>query len=203
MANTETAHVRRTQEERSAETRAKLMDATIASLVEVGYAGTTTTGVAERAGVSRGAQTHHFPVRTELVVAAVGRLGERLFTELGRRAAALPTGRERIPAALDMIWQEFTSPTYKAVVELWVAAAHDPELHDRLADAEERWSKASREFARQMLGEHFANHVDAVTTSLSAIRGLALMRAYEPTKRPRRADPWPAHRRSLERLFRD
>ena len=33
---------RRTQEERSSETRAKLLDATIASLQDVGYGGTTT-----------------------------------------------------------------------------------------------------------------------------------------------------------------
>ena len=48
------ARTRRTQEERSAETRARLLEATIESLGEVGYASTTTTGVCERAGVSRG-----------------------------------------------------------------------------------------------------------------------------------------------------
>src|SRR5204862_5492808 len=62
---------RRTQAERSAATQALLLDATIDSLVEVGYANTTTTGIAERAGVSRGAQMHHFPSKGELVAAAV------------------------------------------------------------------------------------------------------------------------------------
>lgn len=47
--------LRRTQEERSQETRARLLDATIESLIDVGYAGTTTTAVCERAGLSRGA----------------------------------------------------------------------------------------------------------------------------------------------------
>ena len=51
---------RRSQAERSASTRALLLDATIDSLVEDGYASTTTTGIADRAGVSRGAQMHHF-----------------------------------------------------------------------------------------------------------------------------------------------
>ncbi len=49
------------QEERSAETRRRLLDATVACLFERGYAGTTTTELARRAGVSRGAQMHHFP----------------------------------------------------------------------------------------------------------------------------------------------
>src|SRR5690242_5936361 len=65
---------RRTQEQRRAETRAKLLDAAIESLLEVGYAATTTRAVAQRAGVSSGAQTHHFPRRVDLVAAAVEHL---------------------------------------------------------------------------------------------------------------------------------
>src|SRR5438045_9398121 len=58
---------RRTQAERTASTRAALLDATIDCLVEYGYAHLTTTRVVERAGVSRGAQVHHFPTKAELV----------------------------------------------------------------------------------------------------------------------------------------
>src|ERR1700682_1902920 len=56
---------RRSQAERSATTRDALLDATIACLVEDGYANTTTSRVAERAGVSRGAHLHHFQTRRE------------------------------------------------------------------------------------------------------------------------------------------
>jgi AcrR family transcriptional regulator len=64
---------RRTQEERSATTRARLLDATIDCLSELGYTNTTTTEIAKRAGLSRGAQLHHFPTKAawlELLVAA-------------------------------------------------------------------------------------------------------------------------------------
>ena len=64
---------RRTQQQRTEETQAALLDATIACLHEVGYAATSTTLVSERAGVSRGAQTHHYPTKTQLVVAAITR----------------------------------------------------------------------------------------------------------------------------------
>lgn len=50
---------RRTQQERSTETRERLLDATVQSLIDLGYAKTTTTVVCERAGLSRGAQVHH------------------------------------------------------------------------------------------------------------------------------------------------
>ena len=84
------ARTRRTQEERSAETRTRLLEATIESLGEVGYASTTTTGVCERAGVSRGSQVHHFPRKQDLVVAAVAHLAAKNVRVLRERAAALP-----------------------------------------------------------------------------------------------------------------
>ena len=73
---------RRSQAERSTATREALLDATIACLVEDGYANTTTSRVAERAGVSRGAHLHHFKTRTALVAAAMGRLAERRLSDV-------------------------------------------------------------------------------------------------------------------------
>ena len=64
------ASQRRTQAERSATTQGKLLVAALECLVEHGYGGTTTTLVAERAGVSRGAQLHHYPTRAALVAAS-------------------------------------------------------------------------------------------------------------------------------------
>jgi AcrR family transcriptional regulator len=119
------ARPRRTQEERSAETRARLLDATIASLVEVGYASTTTTAVCERAGVSRGAQVHHFPRKQDLVVAAVAHLAARRAAELRRRAEAVPdaNGADRIDALLELVTDAFGGPLFDAALELWVAVA--------------------------------------------------------------------------------
>ena len=65
---------RQRQADRSRETRRKLMEATVTAWVEHGWSGTTTL-VAERAGVSRGAQLHHFRTRNELVTAAVEYVG--------------------------------------------------------------------------------------------------------------------------------
>jgi AcrR family transcriptional regulator len=63
MTVTAKPSARRSQAERSAATRDALLDATIVCLVEDGYANTTTSRVAERAGVSRGAHLHHFQTR--------------------------------------------------------------------------------------------------------------------------------------------
>ncbi len=71
------ASTRVPQQERSRATQARLLEATVDCLVEHGWSGTTTTVVAARAGVSRGAQLHHYPTRAALVTAAVGHLAER------------------------------------------------------------------------------------------------------------------------------
>ena len=126
------ARPRRTQTERSATTRAKLLDAALDCLVERGYGGTTTTGVADRAGVSRGAQLHHFPTRAALVAAAVEHLYARLTAEYQAGFAALPPRAERLRAAIELLWSMFTVRHFPAVLELYTAARTDAELRAQL-----------------------------------------------------------------------
>jgi AcrR family transcriptional regulator len=61
--NPSTPVQRRTQAERRESTRTALLDAAVECLIDEGYAAVTTRGVAERAGVSQGAQQHHFDGR--------------------------------------------------------------------------------------------------------------------------------------------
>ena len=120
--------MRRTQEERSASTRARLLEATVECLLERGYAGTTTTEIAGRAGLSRGAQLHHFPTKAELVITAVEYLADRRHAEFVAAFARLPAGTDRAGAAIDLLWPILSGPTFYAWLELVVAARTDPEL---------------------------------------------------------------------------
>src|SRR5215475_95934 len=80
----------RTQQQRREETRRALLDAAVQSLIEVGFARTTTLEVQRRANVSRGALLHHFPSKAELLVAAVDHLAEMRARELKELSAQLP-----------------------------------------------------------------------------------------------------------------
>src|SRR3954471_20612399 len=100
---------RRNQAQRSAATRAALLDATLECLVQDGYANTTTARVSERAGLSRGAHLHHFQTRSALLAAAVGHLAARRRDELLAAADALPTGPERVAEGLDLLWASYAS----------------------------------------------------------------------------------------------
>lgn len=120
---------RRTQSQRRAATQQALLDATIACLVESGYTNTTTAQISKRAGVTRGAQAHHFPTKNELVTAAVRHLTERLVTEhLTAVSRDLGSFEDTLSALLDQLWALHSGPLFAAASELWIAARTDPAL---------------------------------------------------------------------------
>src|SRR5277367_6449994 len=80
---------RQSQAERSAGTRARLIEGAIACLHRLGYAATTVSIVAQQAGVSRGAMTHQFPAKTDLMLAVVRAVFDRDSADYQRSAEGL------------------------------------------------------------------------------------------------------------------
>jgi AcrR family transcriptional regulator len=116
--------------------RVRLLDATIECLVEYGYAGTTTPRVAEKAGVTRGAQVHHFPSKTDLVIAAIRHLAAKRAEAALQEMAAFTMSDAPIAAVLDLLWDVHQGPIFVATVELWVAGRTDPNLAQEMAKFE-------------------------------------------------------------------
>jgi len=151
----------RTQQQRRDETRRALLDAVVESLIEVGFARTTTLEVQRRANTSRGALLHHFPSKTELLVAAVDHLAEMRGRELKVLAAALPderAGRSRTDAVLELLWQCFSGTFFQVAMELRTAARTDPELRPVLVAAERALRDRIVSQARALFGTDVANH---------------------------------------------
>lgn len=110
---------RRTQAERTEDTRRKILDAAVDLLASKGYAGLRTADVAEAAGVSRGAQTHHFPSKDDLVVAVVEHVFQRASEQArGRATRARPTVDEAIKALLDDSQEFFFSELFLIALDL-------------------------------------------------------------------------------------
>jgi AcrR family transcriptional regulator len=164
------------QQVRSRATQVRLLDATVASLVERGWSGTTTTAVAQRAGVSRGAQLHHYPTKTALVIAAVEHLTHRRAGELRAEADALPGGPKRLDRVIDMLAASFTGPLFVAALELWVAARTDRELRDALVPLEARIGREMHRLTVELLGvdERRPGVREAVQATLDLLRGLGV-----------------------------
>ena len=121
----------RWQQQKSARTRQRLVEAAIDCLVEGGYSRLTTLAVAERTRVSRGAMHHHFPTRMDLVAAVVehvfyGRM--RLFLEDYLSSLASGSEAEMLEIAAAAHWRSVHTREYAAYLELAVASRTDQEL---------------------------------------------------------------------------
>jgi AcrR family transcriptional regulator len=138
-----TLHSGRRLQDRSVATRQALLDAALECLVDCGYSGTTTIETARRAGVSRGAQLHHFPTKAALLTAAVEHLLERRVAEFRRAFAGSEPGGFDVGSVIDLLWSMFEGPTFVAWTELWVGARTDPELAAAVVDMDRRFSVAS------------------------------------------------------------
>lgn len=186
--------VRVPQEERTRAMRARLLEATVDCLVERGFSGTSTTLVSERAGVSRGAQLHHFPTKNDLVLAAVKHLTEVRGAELSAAAADLPTGARRTRAVLTMLADHFTSPVFAAALELWVAARTDAGLMAEVAPLEQRVGREAHRLTLEALGadESLPGTRELVQATLDLVRGLGLANTIsdDTRRRGRILDEW-------------
>ncbi|MCR3753208.1 transcriptional regulator, TetR family [Lentzea californiensis] len=164
---------RQRQADRTRETKRKLMEATVECLVERGWSGTTTTEVAERAGVSRGAQLHHFRTRGELVAAAVEHVGAESVEALKRRAQV---AEKSTHAVVELIADFHASDLFTAALELWVAARTDPELREQVLELQARLGREVYGLALELLevDDSKPGVRDAVQATLDLVRGLAL-----------------------------
>lgn len=132
--------------------RERLLDATIDCLYELGYSGTTTIEVAARAGVSRGAQLHHFPTKEHLVTLSVRHLLARRLQEFRAAFAALPANADKYAAAIDIMWENMSSRAFYAWLELVVAARTDVQLRETVAQIDGQFLDE----VRMIAGEFFS-----------------------------------------------
>ncbi|MCW2771586.1 MAG: TetR family transcriptional regulator [Aeromicrobium sp.] len=173
--------------------RQRLMEATVECLVELGWSGTTTTDVSRRAGVSRGAQLHHFPSKQALVVAAVEHLTD-LRREDMRRRLDDAGGPRRTRAVLEVLADQFVSPVFFAALELWVAARTDAELREAVGPLERRIGRETHSYAVELLGidEASGDNRQLVQATLDLLRGLGLAASITDDTRRRASvlDSW-------------
>jgi AcrR family transcriptional regulator len=164
------------QEERTRAMRHRLLEATLQCLVERGWSGTSTTLVSERAGVSRGAQLHHFPTKADLVVAAVEHIATVRRNELAEAAAALPRGRRGTREVLVLLGEPFTADVFAAALELWVAARTDPTLLAAVGPLERQTGRETHRQTEDILDvdESRPGARELVQATLDLNRGLGL-----------------------------
>ncbi|GGQ78816.1 TetR family transcriptional regulator [Kitasatospora griseola] len=174
---TSTPAARAPQQDRSRATRRRLLEAAVECLAEVGWNGSTVAVVAERAGVTRGAAQHHFRTREDLFTAAVEHVAaERLAAVLAHVQELPPSGPERTEAVVEMIVRLYTGPLFRAALHLWVAAATEQPLRERIVSLENHVGREAHRAAVECLGadESATGVRETVQATLDLARGLGL-----------------------------
>lgn len=164
------------QQDRSRATRQRLLEASVESLAEVGYAATTVSVVATRAGVSRGAAQHHFPTRADLFAAAVEYMTEVRLAEIRAQASRLPSGSGRTEAIVAMLADVYTGPLFRAALHLWVAASTEESLRQQIVRLEAHVGRQAHRALLEVLdvSERTPGVRETVQGVLDLARGLGL-----------------------------
>jgi len=127
---------RRSQAERTAETRARIIEAVVAAIDEIGFQKTTASEITRRAGVTWGAVQHHFGGKDGILAAVL----EDSFERFARRIADVPDEdapiEKRVDFFVDRAWEHFASPHYRSTFEILLNAAGEE------VDTEPAWQAA-------------------------------------------------------------
>jgi AcrR family transcriptional regulator len=139
---------RRTQAERREGTIAAIIDAAVALLGEAGYARTTTTEIARRAGVSQGGLFRHFESRLDVILAAADAVRSRQFVDF--RAGLGAMTEFDVAEAVRLLRRATRAPINAAWYELLLAARTDADLRARLEPLAERYHREIIEIGRTL-----------------------------------------------------
>jgi AcrR family transcriptional regulator len=142
------------QAQKSASTRNLIVESAIACFVELGYAGTTTTAIATKAGLSRGAMLHHFPSKIDIVRAAVEQLHSKRLKAFRRAMGRpVPEDADRVMLGVKAFWDHVRHPMFVAFFELSVASRTDPELASILRPTQAAFDKEWYQTAQEVFPE--------------------------------------------------
>jgi AcrR family transcriptional regulator len=176
----------RTQEERSTETRRKLIDAAIGVSQESGYANLTITKVAEYAGLSNGAMQHHFSSRDDLVLGVLDALYPILdmpFEDIASRKLSV---KDRVNTFVDLLWQIYSRPEYLVIWDIAFGTRGEPQLRAKLQAYQREITARVRKqlataFADVDLTPEGADHIFSMV--INCLRGLALQAVFGGERR--------------------
>lgn len=175
------------QAQKSASTRNLILEAAIGCFIKLGYSHTTTTKIAERAGLSRGAMLHHFPSKIDIVRAAVDYLHSKRLKAFRKAVSRIPPNVDRLPLGVEAYWKHVSHPMFAAFHELTVAARTDPELEAILRPAQQafdyEWHKTAIELFPEWQSDPEAFDI-ALDLTQYLLEGMAVsLLIHEPDER--------------------
>ena len=173
----------RTQQQRREETVGRLLEACIASIIEVGYARASAAVITKRAGVSVGALFRHFETMGDFMAATASEVLRRQLESFTKQVAEIPAEQPTLEAALTILRNITSGPTNAVLYELMIAARTDEKLNAHLRDVLEQYSAKIYDAARALPGaEGFPAETFPVLVALmtNVFDGAAMVRGLLP-----------------------
>jgi AcrR family transcriptional regulator len=168
----------RSNEQRSHQTQQRIIDAALELLFMGGYSSATTTRVAKQAGVSRGAMTHHFSSRADLMLAVAEHVVVDQYRRRFRELLKGYAGKERFHAGAETSWANHCHPTGIALLEIMMACRSDRRLLRRFSPFIARSDKVRKDLAILAAKDLGIADIGAVDDMLqvhqAALRGLSI-----------------------------
>jgi AcrR family transcriptional regulator len=145
--------VARTQQQRREDTIARLLDASIETIIEVGYARASAKVIAARAEVSDGALFRHFPTMGDFMAATAYEAGRRQLEAAAKRIADIGTEKPTLEDVLTIMRDLTINSTNTVLYELAVAARTDEKLQEALRGVMEVYLMRIYDEARAALAD--------------------------------------------------
>jgi AcrR family transcriptional regulator len=173
----------RTQQQRRNETVARLLEASIATIIEVGYARASAAVITKRAGVSVGALFRHFDTMGDFMAATAHEVGRRQLDLFTKRVAEIPSDTPGLEAALTILRDVTSNSTNAVLYELMIAARTDEKLNATLQSVLEQYAAKIYDAARALPGvENFPEDTFPILVALvtNTFDGAAIVGAVLP-----------------------
>lgn len=191
------------KQERSRATRDRILRSTIACLAEFGWHRTTTSVVAERTGISRGALQHHFPTREDLFLTAIDYMFDEQ-NQFGLFGPETVAGKgDDFDFIVEKVLEFYASDTFKAALQIWTVGASEPALKERVRPLEDKFARGIYDQTVKFLDADVSDERTHrfIQTTLDLARGLGLadLLSDDSSRRKRIARFWAGEMRSIKR----
>ena len=168
---------RRTQDERSEETRERLLNGALKILTKKGYAGFRIADVSDISGVSRGGLIHHYPSKEALVAGVLEYIFGRLQRSAVEQIGAATDMKSALEAVIESARRFFFSLEFPIYLDLVLATREGGPLlrtARTLARRQRKWVQDFWAASLEALGLELSTSQDVVALIWSTLRGLAV-----------------------------
>lgn len=157
-------------------TRSQIVDAAIATILELGFYRASTNEIARRAKVSWGSIQYHFGSREALLLAVIEEMNQRYTTTVSQAHISGDTLEERLGSLYKLLAKHYGTPSYLARLQIILNLSHDPGTSADVTEVLEGLADVAGADLNRLLREAVGDSASPGTMNVvfNAIRGTAL-----------------------------